>query len=191
MMGVSAHDDLLRRDLRRGVARRPTLEQNERYGKKGDDMRSHRAVMAVFALAAILLIPAGIALAAPAPASHAEQTAARPAAGQASSHVLYRKDAVPLAAAGSTRHGCPYYYACMYTTSGWKNNTPEHEWYYYGCYALSNEYGTRYIYDNQSGGGDIAGFGNYTCNSGTQWAAGPGGWLVVNITPTNSVEIYH
>lgn len=187
----SADADLAQKDLRRDVARRPTLDQNVRYGKKGNDMRSRRAVMTVFALAAILLIPAGMALAAPAPApaSHAQQTAARPAAGLSSSQALHGKDAVPLAAAGTTRHGCPYYYACMYTSSGWKNNTPEHEWYYYGCYALYNEYGTRWIYNNQSGGGDISLFGLY-CGSGVLMTFTPGGWGQFNVTPVDWVELY-
>lgn len=146
--------------------------------------------MTGFALAATLLTPVGLTQAASAAAPQVQQTAAVLAVGAPSSHALYGTAAAPLVAAGSTRHGCPYYYACMYTSSGWKNNTPEHEWYYYGCYGLSNEYGTRYIYNNQSGGGDIAGFGNSTCNSGTQWAVGPGGSLEVDITPTNSVELY-
>jgi hypothetical protein len=123
------------------------------------------------------------------PASQARPTAAGPAAGPSSSYALDAKGAVPLVAAGITRHGCPYYYACMYTTSGWSNNTPEHEYYYYGCYALSNEYGTRWIYDNQSDHGDIAGMSTYSCN-GLQWAVAPGGWGKVNITPVNSVELY-
>jgi hypothetical protein len=147
-----------------------------------------------FALAATLLIPVGVAQAAPAPAkpvSQARQTAAVPVASPSSSYALYGKATVPLAAAGSTRRGCPYGDACMYTSSGWKSNTPEHEWYYYGCYGLSNEYGTRWIYDNQYGGGDIAGFGGYDCTGGVQWAAAPGGWGQVDITPTNYVEIYH
>jgi hypothetical protein len=148
--------------------------------------------MTVFALAAILLIPVGVAQAAPAPAkpvSQARQTAAVPVADPSFSYALYAKGAVPLVAAGSTRHGCPYYYACMYTSSGWKSNTPEHKWYYYGCYALSNEYGTRWIYNNQSGGGDISLFGPY-CGSGVLWTFTPGGWGQVNITPVDWVELY-
>jgi hypothetical protein len=148
--------------------------------------------MTVFALAAILLIPVGAAQAGPAPAnpvSQARQTATSPAAVPSSSYALYAKGAASLAAAGTTRHGCPYYYACMYTTSGWKSNTPEHEWYYYGCYALYNEYGTRYVYNNQSGGGDISGFGLY-CGSGVLWTFPRGFGGPVDITPVDWVELY-
>jgi len=152
-------------------------------------MRSRRAVMTGFALAASLLIPAVAAQAAPAPASQAQQTAAGPAVGQQFSYALHAKGAASLAAAGATRHGCPYYYACMYTSSGWKSNTPEHEWYYYGCYALHNEYGTRWIYNNQSGGGDISLFGPY-CGSGVLETFAPGGWGQFNVTPVDWVELY-
>jgi hypothetical protein len=146
-------------------------------------MRNRRAVMTVFALAAILLIPVGVAQAAP--VSQARQTAA----GSSSSNALYAKGAVPLVAAGTTRHGCPYYYACMYTSSGWKSNTPEHEWYSYGCYNLSNEYGTRWIYNNQSGTAVISLFGPTDCYGGVLFTATPGGWGTINITPVNSVRI--
>lgn len=154
-------------------------------------MSSRRAVMTGLALAATLLIPVGVAQAAPAPAkpvSQARQTAAIPAAGPSSSYALYGKGAVPLVAAGSTRHGCPYGDACMYTTSGW-SNTPEHEYYYYGCYNLSNEYGTRVIYNNQSGSAVISGFGFSDCYGGVLWTEVPGFWFKTDITPVNSIRI--
>lgn len=150
-------------------------------------MRSRPTALIGFALTATLLIPVGVAQAAP--TSQARQTAAIAAAGSSSSHAPYGKDAPRRVAAGSTRHGCPYGDACMYTTSGWNNNTPEHEYYYYGCYNLSNEYGTRVIYNNQYGGADIAGYSLYGC-SAVQWAVAPGGSLGVNITVVNSVRLY-
>jgi hypothetical protein len=138
--------------------------------------------MTVFALAAILLIPVGAAQGAPAPSQ------ARPAAAVSSSgYALHAKDAASLVAAGTTHHGCPYLYACMYTSSGWTNNTPEHEYFYYGCYNLSNEYGTRWIYNNQSGKAVISMFGLYNCSGGVLWTFTPGGWGQVNITVVNSV----
>jgi hypothetical protein len=77
----------------------------------------------------------------------------------------------------------------MYTTSGWSSGKPEHKYYYYGCYNLSNEYGTRYILNNQSGGALITGYNNYYCTS-PAWTVPPGYYLVVNITPINSVRVY-
>ena len=76
----------------------------------------------------------------------------------------------------------------MYTTSGWKNSTPEQEYYVYGCYDLSNEFGTRVIYNNQYGGAVISGYSRYGC-SATQWSVAQNGWLIVDITPVNSVRL--
>jgi hypothetical protein len=121
--------------------------------------------------------------------SQARQTAASAAAGSSFSHALYGKGAAPLVAAVGTHHGCPYGDACMYTTSGWSNNTPEHEYYYYGCYNLSNEYGTRIIYNNQSGSAVISGFSYYGCYGAVQWTETPGLWFKTDITPINSVRL--
>jgi hypothetical protein len=147
-------------------------------------MNCRRTALTGLALAATLLIPVGVAQAAPALASQGRQTVA----GLSSSHELYREDASPGVAAG-TRHGCPYGDACMYTTSGWNNNTPEHEYYYYACYNLSNELGKRVIYNNQYGGADIAGYSRSGC-SAVNWVVGPGGSLGVDITPIYSVRLY-
>jgi hypothetical protein len=139
-----------------------------------------------FALAAALLISVDVARAAPASATPAPH---RQEAVVLSSHEVQGQGEVSRLAAGSTRHGCPYGDACMYTTSGWNNNNPEHEYYSYGCYNLSNEYGTRVIYNNQYGGAKIAGYGSYGCGA-VNWVVGQGGWLTVNITPINSVRLY-
>lgn len=157
-------------------------------------MRSRRAVMTVFTLAAVLLIPVGLAQAAPAPArpvSQARQTAAVPVPSPLLSYALYGKDALTRAAPALAAHGCPYGDVCMYTTSGWSHNTPEHEYYSYGCYNLSNEYGTRWIYNNQYGGADDAGFTQFGCSGAVLWTETQGGWGQFDITPVNSIKLYH
>ena len=77
----------------------------------------------------------------------------------------------------------------MYTTWGWNSSIPEHKYYSYGCYDLSNEYGTRVIYNNQYGGAVISGYGSYGCGA-TAWSVAQRGWLTVDITPVNSVKLY-
>lgn len=49
-------------------------------------------------------------------------------------------------------NGCSSGTVCMYTSSGWNNGSTEHHWWQYGCYNLVNETGTRYVFNNQTGG---------------------------------------
>jgi len=77
----------------------------------------------------------------------------------------------------------------MYTTAGWRSGTPEHEYYYYGCYNFSNEIGTRWIFNNQVGNAWAAIFSQYNC-FGLIQSFGPQGWGQVNITPVNSMRLY-
>jgi hypothetical protein len=139
--------------------------------------------MTIFALATALL-PVSAAQAAPAP-SVPPLTSTGPAAGSSFSPTLYGKGAATRVEA----HGCPVGDVCMYTTAGWKSGTPENEYYYYACYNLSNEYGTRYIYNNQVGNAWAAIFSQYNCFA-LQEAFGPQGWGQVNITVVNSIKLY-
>jgi len=78
----------------------------------------------------------------------------------------------------------------MYTSTGWSKGQPEHSYYYYGCYNLSNEFGTRVIYNVQTGGATVTGYKNYGC-SDPAWTFSPSihtGWFV-DITPINSISL--
>jgi serine/threonine protein kinase len=58
--------------------------------------------------------------------------------------------AAPATQAGTTiKRGCPAGAVCMYTESGWGADSPQHVWTSYNTYTLSNEWGTRYIFNNQ------------------------------------------
>lgn len=144
--------------------------------------------MTGLALAVTLLIPVGVAQAAPAPAKPVSQ-ARQTGAGPSSNYALYGWAKVPLLVAGSTHHGCPYYYACMYTPTGWSNNTPEHKWYYYGCYNLYNEYGNRWIFNNQSGSATFSGNTGSGCSGTVLWTETPGLGFETDITPVNAVYL--
>jgi hypothetical protein len=154
-------------------------------------MRSCRIALAGLAVSAGLLIPVGAGRAdSPtrllAPAAH--QAVTGPAGGAHARWAAAGTARLMSAAAAASIHGCPYGYACMYTTSGFSKNTPEHKYYYYGCYDLSNETGTRYMVNNQSGGATVSGYYNYGCTS-KAWTIPPPFIMEVDITPINSISL--
>jgi hypothetical protein len=148
-----------------------------------------RIAMTGLAMAAGLVIPATIAQAAPmthAPVPSAHQEAAVPRVSAPAGTA--RATGGSLATA--TFNGCPSGDVCMYTTSGWPKGQPEHKYFKYGCYNLSNELGTRVIYNVQTGGATVTGYKNFGC-SDPAWTFLPDqtqGW-VVDITPINSISL--
>jgi len=150
-----------------------------------------RMALTGLAMAAGLLIPAGVAQAAPsAPAAApTHQAAAVPGASAlAIKTITGTVRVINASAAGGSYAGCPYGDACMYTNSGFGNGTPEHKYYYYGCYDLSNEYGNRWIVNNQSGGATVKGYYNYGCTN-RAWTLPAGELNEYNITPINSISL--
>jgi hypothetical protein len=138
-------------------------------------------VLIAFAVAAGILIPASMAKAA---ASAPAYTAPHQAAAAKTSAMT------SASAATASSNGCPSGYVCMYTTAGWSSGQPEHEYFQYGCYNLSNELGTRVIYNVQTGGATVTGYYNYGC-SAPAWTFSPAtafGWRV-DITPINSISL--
>jgi hypothetical protein len=100
-----------------------------------------------------------------------------------------RANSVTAATSGSV-DGCPLQYVCMYTDAGFNTGHPEHKYFYYGCYNLSNEFGWRVIVNNQTGGATVSGYYNYGCTS-RAWRFSPSqtfGYRV-DITPINSISL--
>ncbi len=155
-------------------------------------MTGFRIALAALAVSAGLLIPAGAAQASPRthpPAPAARQALTALAGGARASRAPARTVRVIRAStSGGSIHGCPYGYACMYTTSGFSKNAPEHEYFYYGCYGLTGEIGTRYMVNNQSGGATVSGYYHYGCTS-KAWTLPPPFISEYDITPINSISL--
>ena len=93
------------------------------------------------------------------------------------------------AAPAGTYEGCPSGYVCMYPqNAGWNGGVPEHTWYHYGAYNLSNEYGTHRFFNNQTGtavGHLCTGYNG----GGTCYGQAPYTWSDDDFTPINSVTL--
>lgn len=92
----------------------------------------------------------------------------------------------PAQAGYGTLYGCPEGYACLYPSVGWNKNHPIAMWYYYGAYNLSNQFGVKRLFNNQTGSAKV-----YTC---LQYNGGGCGNIIVplmyqdlNFDPINSV----
>jgi hypothetical protein len=141
-------------------------------------------------MAAGLLVPAGVAQAAssaPAPAPHQGAVWRTSALTFKTATGTVRVVNAPTAA--GPINGCPYGDACMYTIAGWNSGRPEHKYYNYACYNLSNEYGTRVILNNQYGGALVTLYYNYGC-SNPAFTVDPQNAAAGNITPINSIRLY-
>jgi hypothetical protein len=154
--------------------------------------RSRIAVTGLAMAAAALLIPAGAAEAGASrhdPLSASRQVAT-PRIGAPFGQALAgpARAASPRSISSASYKGCPVFDACMYTLSGWSSGHPEHKYYYYGCYDLSNEYGTRVIYNNQVGA-FVYGYDSYGCGGNSAWVIPVGCACKVNISPINSISL--
>lgn len=105
-------------------------------------------------------------------------------AAQASAHAGRAVHARP-----DSVNGCAGGTVCMYTDDGWAGGSSEHHWWVYGCSNLSDEYGDRYVFNNQYGGAtatlyagsDCTGQPIATISEGTTWQG--------DITPVNSLSL--
>lgn len=86
-------------------------------------------------------------------------------------------------------NGCASGTVCMYTSSGWSHGTTEHHWWQYGCYNLVNEYGTRYVFNNQTGGAGTKLWTGKNCTK-TGKPVSAGYTWEGDITPINSISLY-
>jgi hypothetical protein len=78
----------------------------------------------------------------------------------------------------------------MYTTAGWQNQQPEHQYFDYGYYDLSGEIGPRVIVNNQTGGATVTGYYNYG-GTGPAWTLQGQQEYECDITPINSLGLNH
>jgi hypothetical protein len=133
-------------------------------------------VLAGLAIAAGLLVPAGVASAAtPAPAHPA-----------ATARVALKVN------------GCPVGDACMYTLNGWhggQGGHPEHIYTYDHCFVLHNELGHRWIFNLQRDAEKVKGYTSRDCSGTRTWVvpAVPPGFIGIAkeepITPINSIRL--
>ena len=85
-------------------------------------------------------------------------------------------------------NGCSSGTVCMYTDDGYASGSSEHHWYQYGCVNLSNEYGDRYIFNNQTGGASVTIYTGYNCTNPSHTIAAGTTWEG-DITPINSISL--
>jgi hypothetical protein len=92
------------------------------------------------------------------------------------------------AALAGTYAGCEAGYVCIYPDASWNNN-PILKFYTYGAHNLSNVYGYKRIFNNQTGGAraqTCRGYNGTNCNP-------PFGSFVYgdeDFTPINSVRLF-
>ncbi|MGW2178082.1 hypothetical protein ACWCXX_08360 [Streptomyces sp. NPDC001732] len=56
------------------------------------------------------------------------------------------------AGAAATIRGCPSGAVCLYPNGSWANDKPTYIFYSYGVHKIYNQYGTKRIYNHQTGG---------------------------------------
>ena len=138
-------------------------------------------ILGGFVMAAGLLIPAVAAQAASSAPTRGRLTSIHTPAGPVR---VVKPDIT-----GGAINGCPYQYACMYTKNGWTADRPEHEYYNYDCYNLTNEYGIRYVLNNQSDNAELSLYYNSGCTD-LDATIGAQGWEWGDIGPINSLALY-
>lgn len=142
-------------------------------------MRTSRK-MSKKAITGGFLLAAAFAAAVPATAANAgTRVTSGHATTQASGHT----------AGPFTDRQCSNGAVCMYTADPSSGNVaPEHYWTSYGCNNLNNEYGQRWVFNNQYGGHTATLWTGKNCTGqgttvqeGTTWSG--------NITPINSISV--
>jgi hypothetical protein len=87
--------------------------------------------------------------------------------------------------------GCKVGYACMYQSQAdWEAGKPSHRWYTYGAHNLSNQVGTKIVFNNQHSGAKIRmcfGYNGADCTGDIvhSWS-----YKAIDITPVNSVRLF-
>jgi hypothetical protein len=112
-------------------------------------------------------------------------------AAQASPKGSWSPPAQParVSAAPMTSYGCPTGYVCMYTSTGFSNSSPEHLYFQYACYNLSNETGERYVYNNQQTTGASATlWKGFNCTNPLTTVQSAGLW-VGDVTLIHSISL--
>lgn len=82
--------------------------------------------------------------------------------------------------------GCPSGYVCIYPNASWNNGVPEHRYYNYQAYDLTNEFGVHRIFNNQTGGATVQtcmGYGGSNCGDKMP----PWTYRDEDLTPINSI----
>ncbi len=105
--------------------------------------------------------------------------------------VLTATAAVPTttaAQAAGTIQGCPSGYVCLYPNASWNNGHPSQIWYTYGAHNLSNQFGVKRIFNNQTDGAiarTCTGFNGVGCGDALPVMV----YRDENFTPINSVVL--
>lgn len=93
------------------------------------------------------------------------------------------------ASAAGTVEGCPFGDVCVYPqNAGWNGGHPSLTFYTYGAHNLSNQLGSHYVFNNQSGAAVArlcTGYNGVGC--GTE--GHPGQVINANLTPINSIVL--
>lgn len=93
-------------------------------------------------------------------------------------------------ASAATYQGCPSGYACLYPqNAGWNGGHPEHTYYRYRSYNLSNEYGTHRFFNNQTGSARAYGCTGWNGTGTCPLEIAPWVYTDWNFTPINSIVL--
>ncbi|MCH0538968.1 hypothetical protein I3F58_05240 [Streptomyces sp. MUM 203J] len=89
---------------------------------------------------------------------------------------------------GASYMGCPSGYVCLYPNASWNGGNPSHKWYRYGSYNLSNQYGMKRFFNNQTGDAKAR---NCLGTNGTRCLGNQraGTYADYDYTPYNSVKL--
>jgi hypothetical protein len=91
-------------------------------------------------------------------------------------------------APAATVHGCPSGYVCIYPGESYNGDVPSLKFLTYGAHNLSNQYGWKYILNNQTGGAIARICDGY--NGTNCWLTiYPGETWDIDFTPVNSVYL--
>jgi hypothetical protein len=91
-------------------------------------------------------------------------------------------------APAATIHGCPSGYFCIYPGQSWNNDRPSHKFYTYGAHNLSNQFGWKWVLNNQTGGAD--GWACYQYNGGDcRIKVEAGEAWTIYFDPVNSIKL--
>ncbi|MBB1261934.1 hypothetical protein [Streptomyces alkaliterrae] len=95
------------------------------------------------------------------------------------------------AAQAATVKGCASGYVCMYQShEDYQNGKPSHRWYTYGAHNLSNQFGRKYIANNQYGGAKVQLCNGYNGTNCSRSIILPDTHVYIDITPINSVKLF-
>ncbi|OQD56311.1 hypothetical protein NFX46_17120 [Streptomyces phaeoluteigriseus] len=87
--------------------------------------------------------------------------------------------------------GCQLGYVCMYQNEAdWNAGRPSHSWSQYGAHNLNNQYGTKWVFNNQHSGAKAQlcfGYNGANCTGLVINSYTVG---VADITPINSIRLY-